>query len=121
MANPYRRCFAQGDGALTLARSLENEKGGTVGCRLKCVYGSDHWWNLSHRRLNSRRCGNDLGSAVLAGVLIADGEAHGDEFFRRRGMDRDGLVELGFGRAHADRDADALDDFGRVRADHMRA
>src|SRR5262245_15674469 len=46
---------------------------------------------------------------------------HGDEFFGGRRVDPDGRVELRLGGAKLYRDADALDDFAGVGADHVRA
>ena len=60
-------------------------------------------------------------SLILRALALGGFLAHRDEFLRRGRMDADGGVELRLGGAQLHRDGDALDDFARVGAEHVRA
>src|SRR5690554_3418526 len=54
-------------------------------------------------------------------TLALDRRAHGHELFRRRGMDTERAVELRLGYACHHGRGKALDDFTRIRTDHVHA
>ena len=52
---------------------------------------------------------------------VSSALAHGDKLFSRAGVNANGRIEVGFGRAHLEGDRHPLNNLSRAVADHMRA